>query len=611
MMVVYSAKEAKPCGSASLGPWWIERIFRVPALHHIPAGLAGVGIRPLLLQLRPVTDREEFGPDLVGILFVVGVHGVLVGVGGLLDLFIVPGVLVVVGPGDHAVQEVLGVGVTVDGAVDHGHGLGPGDVLLGPEGPIGIPIHDAGVGGLVDVVRSPVAGNVGEEVLPLISRLEEASGDGGELGPGDVALRPDGSVGIAHDVGVVVLGVQLGLVTGIHRGRGRIVGIRVRVHHWRVGAVVLLVHQHEGGEAVGGEGQVVVAALNTNGRGVILHLRVCTIHLVIVYNVEVPVGVGVFRHGPVDGDILTGRDHGVAVVGVHQVQIEGLGLGVTGEGRILFTNLTDGVLLHLIVEGGIVGHAVHQQTHAVGVHGYLAVVDVELHVVTSHGGGGISVHTVAIVCDIVDGVLIHHALNGEVPGVDVYVAGDGRFAYSEHSLDLALVQSAIIDGHLVGGRGSILVHHDDVIGYDGTTFISKLQTNRGVLKVTFNGIRAQAVDIRENQSPILLLSPVCGLVTCCVQPPPPLPVPPVPVVPLSPPGRTAGGTSRGWTPMWKAPDRNLPAGVAEPGAADGVPGFRLVGDGRLHHRSKQKRYRGNLQGRHRNQSIIPYTQQRL
>ena len=36
---------------------------------------------------------------------------------------------------------------------------------------------------------------------------------------------------------------------------------------------------------------------------------------------------------------------------------------------------------------------------------------------------------------------------------------------------------------------------------------------------------AKEITQREIQSPILLLSPVCGLVICCVQPPPPLPVP--------------------------------------------------------------------------------------
>ena len=35
------------------------------------------------------------------------------------------------------------------------------------------------------------------------------------------------------------------------------------------------------------------------------------------------------------------------------------------------------------------------------------------------------------------------------------------------------------------------------------------------------------------------------------------------------------------------------------------------GDGGLHHRSQKERHPGDLQGRHRNQSIIPQTQQRL
>jgi len=81
-----------------------------------------------------------------------------------------------------------GIRVPVNGAVDHGHGLGPGNILLGPEGAIGIPIHDAGVGGLVDVILGPVAGNVGEEVPSIIGGLEEAHGDGGKLCSRDVTV---------------------------------------------------------------------------------------------------------------------------------------------------------------------------------------------------------------------------------------------------------------------------------------------------------------------------------------------------------------------------------------------------------------------------------------
>ena len=456
------------------------------------------------------------------------------GVGGLLDLFIVPGGLGVVGPNDHVGQQVVLVGVPVDGAVDHGHGLGPGDVLLGPESPIGIPIHDAGVGGLVDVVRSPVAGNVGEEILPLIGRLEEASGDGGELGPGDVpvglegavlvavqdpgigqggdgvvvpgvgihvgvivglapefipalvgeeaeedgshlgpgdiALRPDGSVGIAHDVGVMVLGVQLGLVTGIHRGRSRIVGIRVRVHHRRVGAFVLLVHQHEGGEAVGGEGQVVAIFPYLEDLRVaqVTGIRCSgTIHTSIVYHMELSVGIGVFGHGPVDGQIVivAHGDHGVAVVGVHQVQIEGLGLGISDT-----RDLADGVGFHLLIEVLVVGHSVHQQANAAGVHGYLAVVDVVVYAVVIHSGKSAVGNVIAAGSNGVGGNIVEicHALDCEVAGADLDVAGDrvrssGLICYGEHSLNLILLQLAGVDGDGVGGRNGVSGHTDLVV----------------------------------------------------------------------------------------------------------------------------------------------------
>ena len=211
------------------------------------------------------------------------------GVGGLLDLLVVPSSLRVVRPGDHVIQQVVGVGMALDGAVDHGHCLGTGNVLLGSEGAVLIPIHDAGVGGLVDVILGPVTLNVREEVFAIIGGLEEAGRNGGKLGTGDVpvglkgavlvavqhpgvgeggdgivepvvgahvavgvglapilipalvgeeaeedgghfgtgdvALGLDAAVLVAHDVGIVVLGVQLGLI-GVHRGTdGGMVGI--------------------------------------------------------------------------------------------------------------------------------------------------------------------------------------------------------------------------------------------------------------------------------------------------------------------------------------------------------------------------------------------------
>lgn len=68
-------------------------------------------------------------------------------------------------------------------------------------------------------------------------------------------------------------------------------------------------------------------------------------------------------------------------------------------------------------------------------------------------------------------------------------------------------------------------------------------------------------------------------------------------------------THRGYRPDCrahgpKAPDRNVPEKTAEPGAAGGVPGNRLAGDGRFHHRPQQNGHQGDLQGWHRDQSII-------
>ena len=122
------------------------------------------------------------------------------GVGGLLHVGVIPLLGVqVVRPDQHILQEVVRVGVPVQGPVDQGHRLGPGDVLVRPEGPVRVPLDKAVFRGLVDVILGPVAVDVREEVLPLVVHVEEPGGNHRELGPGDIPVGVKGPVGIAAD----------------------------------------------------------------------------------------------------------------------------------------------------------------------------------------------------------------------------------------------------------------------------------------------------------------------------------------------------------------------------------------------------------------------------
>ena len=122
-------------------------------------------------------------------------------VGGFLDGQVVPSGLVhVVDPGLHVlVQVVLGFGQAVEHAVDEGHGLGTGDLLVGLKGTVLIALDPAVVGGDADLVLGPVAGDVGEGGGGLVTVGVEAGGDGGELGAADGVVGLKGAVLIALD----------------------------------------------------------------------------------------------------------------------------------------------------------------------------------------------------------------------------------------------------------------------------------------------------------------------------------------------------------------------------------------------------------------------------
>ena len=110
-------------------------------------------------------------------------------------------------------EEVLPIIGSLEEAHGDGGKLCSRDVAVGFKGAILVAVEDAGVGEGGDGVVVPsifghirvVVGLAPERVPALVG--EEAEEDGGHLCPGDVALGLDATVLIAHDVGIVVLGV--------------------------------------------------------------------------------------------------------------------------------------------------------------------------------------------------------------------------------------------------------------------------------------------------------------------------------------------------------------------------------------------------------------------
>ena len=123
---------------------------------------------------------------------------------GVGDVRIVPGV-----PG-HVGEPRLPVDLQVGEAHRDGHELRPGDGVVRPEGPVRIALHHAQGGQRVHRLGVPrVGGHVGEghgdgHVLVQKQGVEHL----GHLGAGHAPVRPEGVVGVAGQVGVVVVGVQ-------------------------------------------------------------------------------------------------------------------------------------------------------------------------------------------------------------------------------------------------------------------------------------------------------------------------------------------------------------------------------------------------------------------
>lgn len=157
-----------------------------------------------LLELRPVAVRAQGGPLLVAVLLG---RGALVGVAvrRLLNGDVEPVTALAVGEGQHHTlgqQVILLRGHTLEYAVDHRHGLGAGDALVGTEATVGVALDPAIACRELDIGLSPVTGDVAEAVSRLV-QLGEQGDDLGHLGAGDGGVRAEHAVGItADDTGV-------------------------------------------------------------------------------------------------------------------------------------------------------------------------------------------------------------------------------------------------------------------------------------------------------------------------------------------------------------------------------------------------------------------------
>lgn len=152
-------------------------------------------------------------------------------------------------------EGILRGGFRTEHVAQQSDELGPGDGRVRTEGPIRIAVDDLLCRQEADGVGIPAAsGHVGKALGICFLRvkvLREPGQDGGALAPGQVVLSPEGTVGIAHDVRqmVKVNGLQLRLRGGlggiVAAGGGRWCGRRWRRggRRWRWGGLVRLLRR--------------------------------------------------------------------------------------------------------------------------------------------------------------------------------------------------------------------------------------------------------------------------------------------------------------------------------------------------------------------------------
>ena len=122
--------------------------------------------------------------------------------GSLLNIKVVPlRSIGVVAPLDHVcVQVLVGLGETLENAVDESHGLGAGDAVVRTESAVGVTGDPAVVGCRADFVLRPVVCDVAERCSGGVRLVVKASRDSCELGTGDGSVRVELAVAVAlHD----------------------------------------------------------------------------------------------------------------------------------------------------------------------------------------------------------------------------------------------------------------------------------------------------------------------------------------------------------------------------------------------------------------------------
>ena len=258
-------------------------------------------------------------------------------------------------------QDPLPHGVQVSPALGHAE-LVPGGVVVAGAVLLGVPAHE--------LIALPVGQPAHVLVVPDLH------------GPVVVGLI-EGL--IVPEVGVVVQGVVAALISAAGGGAGIGVGIRAGLFD--------LPHQGEGGEAAGfhREGDAVVC-LTDVGYGLdfavgdvvgveagAAPVAVVPVQVLEVEHLEGGAGVGPLGIAPVDGHVTAGLDPGVAVVGVHQIEVLDLVLAVFVRAAQKIIGL---FLQHLSAVGRrIVNDAVEQQGRAVIIG--------QLHAGIVQGVGGI------------------------------------------------------------------------------------------------------------------------------------------------------------------------------------------------------------------------------
>ena len=286
--------------------------------------------------------------------------------------------------------------------------------------------------------------------------------------------------------------------------------------------ILILPEQGEGGEGVHSEADAfirghqgaVLSGVELHGVVALLQVGVAVaVQARIVDQLELAVPIRSIGVGPVEGDLPVGGDIGVAVAGVHQVQVAQLRTVVLGDGvESIHRAVVQGIAL-------VGDDAVHQQMHSIRISDLQpALIDVESGVCGDMGGD--AVH-------LIGGGLIDHRGGG---GVEIGHAPDGQrtgshrravllrvCAYRKLGLDPLLLQISGIDGHVILPEHAVHLDSKVVTDHEGirVVLIGELEAD-GDLAI--GGLSGQdAVDVA-----VIGHAGVAGIVVVPLQLPDPL-----------------------------------------------------------------------------------------